>query len=263
MLLLVGCRAAPAAPSAAPAAVVRPVSDVEWTALNPARGAASPRAATLWGERDSPGASGFLVAFADGFSSPPHIHNVTYRAVVISGAVHNDDPGAAPMWMAPGSFWTQPLGESHVTSARGLSTAYVEIDDGPYLVHPAAQAHEATEKPLNVDASNVVWAGSAVDGAGISRLWGQPDEGAGGAMIRLQPGATAQLEAEQAVRAIVVTGTPTVQAGGRSTGAAPGSLAAGTALALQCAASEAEPCVLYVRTAAGLTVSPQGGGRGR
>ena len=55
----------------------------------------------------------------DGFSSPPHIHNVTYRAMVIKGLVHNDDPEAENMWMPPGSFWTQPAGEAHITSAKG------------------------------------------------------------------------------------------------------------------------------------------------
>ncbi|MEM6756041.1 MAG: DUF4437 domain-containing protein, partial [Planctomycetota bacterium] len=78
---------------------VIPASEVNWTALNPARGDESPKAATLWGDRGADEATGFLVEFVDGFSSPPHIHNVTYRGVVISGLVHNDDPDAATMWM--------------------------------------------------------------------------------------------------------------------------------------------------------------------
>ncbi|MEO1633029.1 MAG: DUF4437 domain-containing protein, partial [Bacteroidota bacterium] len=53
-----------------PAAVdVVPVAEVEWTPLNPARGDASPRAGTLWGDRNGAGPTGFLVAFNDGFSS--------------------------------------------------------------------------------------------------------------------------------------------------------------------------------------------------
>ncbi|GAA4451586.1 DUF4437 domain-containing protein [Novipirellula rosea] len=58
-------------------------SEAEWTQLNPPRGDASPQAATLWGARAGTQAMGFLVKFVDGFSSPPHIHNVTYRGVVI------------------------------------------------------------------------------------------------------------------------------------------------------------------------------------
>ncbi|MEM9052957.1 MAG: DUF4437 domain-containing protein, partial [Bacteroidota bacterium] len=94
-------------------------SEIIWQKLNPARGDASPQAGTLWGDRKGEVSTGFLAKFVDGFSSPPHIHNVTYRAVVISGLVHNDDPEAENMWMPPGSFWTQPAGETHITSAQG------------------------------------------------------------------------------------------------------------------------------------------------
>lgn len=65
--------------------------NIDWGALNPARGDESPRAGDLWGDRTGEGATGFLVRFDQGFSSPPHIHNVTYRGVVIRGEVHNDD----------------------------------------------------------------------------------------------------------------------------------------------------------------------------
>jgi hypothetical protein len=104
-------------------------ADIEWGYLNPARGDAGPRAATLWGDRTANVASGFLVKFKDGFSSPPHIHNVTYRGVVISGLVHNDDPKAENMWLPAGSFWTQPAGESHITAAIGKNNIAFYKDD--------------------------------------------------------------------------------------------------------------------------------------
>ena len=127
-------------------------SDVQWQLLNPARGDKSPRAGVLWGNIKSEEPTGFLVKFTDGFSSPPHIHNITYRAVVISGEIHNDDPTAAPMWMSPGSFWTQPKGETHITAARGKnSIALVEIDRGPYLVRPVDKEFDSGEKPINID----------------------------------------------------------------------------------------------------------------
>ncbi|MDE3741285.1 DUF4437 domain-containing protein [Maribacter polysaccharolyticus] len=132
-------------------------SEVKWEKLNPAGGDQSPLAGTIWGDRNGIEATGFLVRFADGFSSPPHIHNITYRAVVISGAIHNDDPQAEKMWMKPGSFWTQPLGESHITASKGESMALVEIDNGPYLVKPINKAFDNGERPLNIDVSNVVW----------------------------------------------------------------------------------------------------------
>lgn len=94
----------------------------------------------------------------NGFSSPPHIHNVTYRAVVMTGLIHNDDPKAELMWMPAGSFWTQPVGEAHITAAKGENVmAYIEIDEGPYLVKPTEQAYDSGERPVNVDADNIVW----------------------------------------------------------------------------------------------------------
>jgi hypothetical protein len=82
------------------------ISDIEWEPLNPARGDKGPKAGALWGDFTGSRPSGFLVKFVDGFSSPLHIQNITYRGVVISGLIHNDDPDAADMWMPTGSFWT-------------------------------------------------------------------------------------------------------------------------------------------------------------
>lgn len=136
-------------------------SEVEWEKLNPARGDKSPQAGTVWGDRKGTVATGFLAKFVDGFSSPPHIHNVTYRAVVLKGLIHNDDAHAENMWMKPGSFWTQPKGEAHITSAKGEENiAYVEIDSGPYLVKPTEKAFDNGERPINIDVSNIVWLGA-------------------------------------------------------------------------------------------------------
>lgn len=137
-------------------------SEIVWEKLNPARGEQSPQAGTLWGDRKGQGAgrvaTGFLAKFVNGFSSPPHIHNVTYRAVVIGGMVHNDDPKAENMWMKSGSFWTQPAGESHITSAKGEGViALVEINKSPYLVKPTSDEFDNGEKPVNIEASNIVW----------------------------------------------------------------------------------------------------------
>ncbi|OIQ28486.1 MAG: hypothetical protein BM564_08775 [Bacteroidetes bacterium MedPE-SWsnd-G2] len=136
-------------------------SEIVWEKLNPDRGALSPQAGTIWGDRNDSVPTGFLAKFVDGFSSPPHIHNVTYRAVVISGLIHNDDPNAEQMWMKPGSFWTQPVGEPHITAAKGEENiALVEIDYGPYLVKPLTEAFDDGERPVNIDGSNVVWLNS-------------------------------------------------------------------------------------------------------
>ena len=197
-----------------PSYEVVPLAEVEWEQLNPARGDKSPQAGTLWGDRKGEAPTGFLAKFVDGFSSPPHIHNATYRAVVIHGLIHNDDPAAAHMWMPPGSFWTQPKGESHITAAKGAkNVALVEIDMGPYLVMPPQQAFDSGERPINMDPSNVVWVdinGQHGDVAGVkvAYLWGklegnQPN----GMFIKLPAGFKGAIHSKgDTFRAVVISG---------------------------------------------------------
>lgn len=174
---------------------VVPTSELYWEALNPARGAMSPRAATLWGDRTGGEATGFIAKFEDGFSSPPHIHNVSYRAVVIEGAIHNDDPLSPAMWMKKGSFWTQPAGDVHITAARGDNNlALVEIDRGPYLVDAPSAAFTSDERPVNIDVLNIVWieasefTGSDTE-AGVAYLWGDFREGSwNGSFLKIPAG---------------------------------------------------------------------------
>lgn len=133
-------------------------AEVNWTHLNPKRGDLAPKAGTLWGDRNGNEPTGYLLKPTDGFQSPLHIHNVSYRAVVIRGLIYNDDPDAANMWMPAGSFWTQPKVEVHITASMGKDAlAYIEIEEGPYLVHPADEAFDSGERPVNVDKSNIVW----------------------------------------------------------------------------------------------------------
>ncbi|MHC9088293.1 DUF4437 domain-containing protein [Tenacibaculum sp. IMCC1] len=131
---------------------------IEWSWLNPLRGDKSPAAGKLWGDRTKNEPSGFLVKFKKGFSSPPHIHNVTYRGVVIKGLLHNDDENAKKQWLPTGSFWMQPAGETHITAANAEDNlAYIEIQEGPYLVKPTDEAFDNGERPINVDQHNLVW----------------------------------------------------------------------------------------------------------
>jgi len=194
-------------------------SQVKWEKLNPARGDKSPQAGTLWGDRKGTVPTGFLAKFVDGFSSPPHIHNATYRAVVISGLIHNDDPDAADMWMPAGSFWTQPKGEVHITAARGATNiALVEIDKGPYLVLPVKEAFDSGERPINVDVSNIIWInlpGNPPSGNGVklAYLWGSQQESQpNGTFVKLPAGFSASIHSHGSIfRAVVIKGEPQYQ----------------------------------------------------
>ncbi len=197
--------------------------EVKWGYLNPLRGDQSPGAADLWGDRTKTEATGMLVRFRDGFASPPHIHNVTYRGIVIKGLLHNDDPKAEKMWLSSGSFWTQPAGEVHITAADATDNmAYIEIDSGPYLVNPATKAFDNGEKPINVDESNLVWVPAAelnwVDYKGtesdlnqipqVAFLWGQQgSQNLNGTLLKLPPDFDGKIENQNGMlRAVVIQG---------------------------------------------------------
>lgn len=199
-----------------PTNAVKLSSEIDWQQLNPARGDKSPLAGTIWGNRSGYVATGFLSKFPKGFSSPPHIHNITYRAVVINGLIHNGTPKAESMWMPNGSFWTQPVGEGHITSANGEENiAYIEIDKGPYLVKPVKGAYDSGERPMNIHADNVVWLDAsqtdwvdADSGAEISFLWeSKKNDGLKGLFIKLPKGFNGTLNTDgDIVRGIVVSG---------------------------------------------------------
>ena len=201
-----------ALPSSADQHSVIATDEIDWGLLNPLRGDASPRAADLWGDRTKDVATGMLVKFSDGFSSPPHIHNVTYRGVVIKGQVHNDDPGAETMWLSTGSFWTQPAGESHITAANGQENLiYLEIDSGPYLVRSSQEAFDNGERPVNLDQRNLVWL-DAEDikwldkkQTQIAYLWGEP-QARNGSFVKLPAGFKGTIRSNDALKAVVVSG---------------------------------------------------------
>ena len=251
------------------------MSEVEWSPLNPARGDQSPRAGTLWGDRTNSGASGFLVEFVDGFSSPPHIHNVTYRGVVINGLIHNDDPNAENMWLPAGSFWTQPAGEVHITSADDSNNlAYIEIDEGPYLVLPPEEAFDNGEKPINVyesniiwlDASNITWidppeTSDSANGSKVAFLWSDPqNEQLNGTLVKLPTGFTGEIRNQgSTLRAVTIQGQLKYQVPSATdvTTIEPGSYFGSDGESVHQVSCEAEQeCIIYIRTEGKYDVIP-------
>lgn len=147
---------------------------------------------------------------------------MTYRAVVISGDVHNDDPDAEFFWMGAGSFWTQPAGENHITAAKpgSKATALLEILEGPYLVRPAKEEFDNGERPINLEARNIVWLDASTvswaklpdgtnDDAQIAFLWGgvTADE-RNGTFLKLSAGFKGQLIGNDSwLRAVIIAGS--------------------------------------------------------
>ena len=235
-------------------------SDVEFIPLNPARGELGPKAGRLWGDIRADVPSGILVKFTDGFQSPPHIHNITYRAVVISGAVHNDDPAAERMWMESGSFWTQPLGENHITAANGEdSMIFLEILSGPYLVKSADEAFDSGERPINVGARNIMWLEAedaewvGDEGPKMAYLWGSlKDNEKNGTFVKLPSGYGGELSTSAPMmRAVTIQGQACIQLSGESGTHSldPGSYFASRGEAAhQLSCESDEDCVLYLHT---------------
>jgi hypothetical protein len=226
-----------------------------------------PKAGSLWGDLTGSGPSGFLVKFVDGFSSPPHIHNVSYRGVVISGLIHNDDPSAAKMLMPKGSFWTQPKGEVHITSAKGANTiAYIEIEEGPYLVRATNEAFDSGERPVNVDASNIVWIDhhkmlGSIKGPQIAFLWGNPqDDHLNGTLVKLPTGFVGKIQSNGSTfRAVVIQGRPQFKVPGKNSvnKLGPGSyISSRGELVPQVSCGPGEDCMIYVRTKGKFDIIP-------
>lgn len=229
-----------------------PVDKVQWGLLNPLRGSKSPGAADLWGDRTASGATGMLVRFGEGFASPPHIHNISYRGIVIEGAMHNDDPGAARMWLPTGSFWTQPAGENHITAARDdRNLIYLEIDNGPYLVQPAEQQFDNGEHPIAVHTDNLVWLGREAGTASLAsvHLWGSTRPGAmRGQLVQVPKGIAVRMKTTASeVKLVVIKGRIGASLQGRSVDLLPGSyIGAGVATGHSLVA--VDPSWLYVRS---------------
>ena len=179
--------------------------------------------------------------------------------MVISGFIHNDDPNAADMWMPAGSFWTQPKGEVHITAAKGTDTlAYIEIEEGPYLVLPAEMAFDSEERPVNVDESNIVWIDqpgmpASANGPKVAFLWANPqDDQLNGTLVKLPAGFTGKIRSHGSTfRAIVIQGRPQYQVPGETDVKTlePGSYFGSKGKSVHQVSCEAgEEGIIYVRT---------------
>ena len=164
------------------------------------------------------------------------------------------------MWLPPGSFWTEPAGEPHITAADDArNLAYIEINDGPYRVLSAAEAFDNGERPINVHASNLVW----VDTPGkaeVFYLWEDAESGLRGTPVRLPTGFVGEMQSGGAAfRAVVIQGRPAVfvpDEGDNQT-LQPGSYfgSSGEETYKVCSGAGATS-ILYVHTAGDLIVAP-------
>ena len=187
--------------------------------------------------------------------------------MVIRGFIHNADPNADQMWMPAGSFWTQPKGGVHITAAKGSDTlAYIEIEEGPYLVLPVEKAFDSEDKPLNVHESNIVWvelrgASASANGPKVAFLWGNPqDAQPSGSLVKLPPGFAGTMRGHgTSFRVVVIQGRPKHGVPGENDvkTMAPGSYFSSKGESVHHVSSEVgEQCIIYVRTEGEFDIIP-------
>lgn len=172
--------------------------------------------------------------------------------------------------MPPGSYWTQPKGGVHITSAKGADTvAFIEIDDGPYLVRPVEAAFGSEEEIINTDVADLPWVDatswSSTPGAAgpcgapmpcVAPLWGAAGGSDPGAvLLKLAPGSGDEVAPTAGMFRVVTVAGRTMTAGADGEVALdPGSLVtSGSAVALACA--DGAECLLYLRTEGSVELS--------
>jgi len=232
------------------------ISEVEWKQLNPKGDVNSPKAATLWGDPNEPGPSGFLVELVDGFFSPPHIHSANYHGVVINGTIHNSEPGVEEVYLPNSSFWTQPAGGVHITACKGSCIAYIEFE-GVLDVLPVEEAKTNQDNKSTVlHSADITW----IDPPGfkassnvpkLAVLWGNlQDDLPSGTLIKMPPLFSGQMQNNNATfHAVLIQGRIKLMESENSNTKTlePGSYFSSKRSDFQISCEGGEDCILYLR----------------
>lgn len=156
----------------------------------------------------------------------------------------------------------------------GDTLAYIEIEEGPYLVLPVEKQFDSGERPINVDASNVAWLDASsltwidqpgwpasADGPQVAFLWGNPVDGRShGNLIKLPAGSSGKIQSHGSTfRSVVIGGRPQVHVPNEAEakGLEQGSYFGSTGETLHLVSSEAgEASIIDVRTDGAFEVVP-------
>ena len=129
---------APAAPSSSSTAA----ADVKWAPFNPEQ-PDGPSWVILEGD-PTKGAFTMMAKLGAGFETPLHKHPSGFTGVVISGEVRHGASKDAAQTMGPGTMWTEPADEAHVTACVGdEDCVFVGRMDGPMAMTPVETPAEA------------------------------------------------------------------------------------------------------------------------
>jgi mannose-6-phosphate isomerase-like protein (cupin superfamily) len=198
--------------------------------------------------------------FGAGASSPPHTHSSSYYAVVLSGDMANPfGTETNPPTLTPGSFWAVPADDEHVTSClttqngcRFFFHAAAAFDFTPIDEVVEARTAEASATPMQDFSFEQL---DPYDGS--APLWGDPEAGRYGAMIRLDAGQdTGELAYRNAITLVPVIGQLSIDTDDENSAIGAGSLLeaeANTPHTLSC--DDAVDCIFYLFSDGPLEIS--------
>ena len=157
-------------------------NDVEFTEISPFATFGS--AQGNFGE----GAHGTFGIFGAGASSPPHTHSSAYYAVVLEGPMNNPfGTESEPAELAPGSFWSVPASDEHVTACltpdsecRFFFHAQAAFDFTPLEEMTQERSVDATSTP----AAELEF-GELEPYSAAATVWGDPSVGPFGSILRV------------------------------------------------------------------------------
>lgn len=174
------------------------------------------------------GQHGTFGIFGAGAASPPHTHSSEYYAVVIEGEMNNPfGTEADPPSLVPGSFWTVPANDQHVTACltpdnecRFFFHATSAFDFTPIDELTQPRSSEAGSVPLDtIDFEEL----APYDGA--ATMWGDRGTGPHGTIVRVEAGeSTGDLAQRNAFTLVPATGALSIDTGNGSTDVAIGSI---------------------------------------
>lgn len=197
------------------------------------------------------GAHGTFGIFGAGEASPPHTHGGEYYAVVIEGEMNNPfgtetDPPA----LAPGSFWSVPANDEHVTACLTPESEcrfFFHANSAFDFVQIDAATQDRSSAAASVPAADLDFE-SLSPFAAAATVWGDPDSGPYGSIVRLDAGDdTGELAQRNQFTLVPMTGDLSITSRDTTDDVAIGALLeAEPNLVHSLSCSSGEACTFYV-----------------
>ena len=248
--------AAEAPEPAAPTSSSTNAADVEWAPLNPEQ-PEGPSWVVLEGD-PTQGAFTMMAKLGAGFETPLHKHPSGFTGVVISGEVSHGASKDAVKVIGPGTLWTEPANEAHVTGCVGdEDCVFVGRMDGPMAMTPVETPDETPSASV-VGAADIEYTPvnpEQPEGPGMAVLSGDQTQGAFVALVRF-PGGLSTPEHVHSASYVGVVISGQIQ-DGEGAAKAPGSHwnnAAGHPHQTSCV--EGDDCVFFVSMDGAMDMTP-------